>query len=176
MKHAVSIETTLVMARISLLLLRASTFHCGRHSTLRCREQSVFNQTNIGTVSRATLERLLRGGAERLWSFPSATMPSCAETETEVKPRKWIGVWLCVACIYAEQKYCLSTISQTKLLTDIVTFQSNTKYSFHGVGVNLFIIDPPRLHRTDTTLFESKRITLFITTFHLAAAHWCHRV
>ena len=47
-----------------------------RHSTLQGRERSVFNQTNIGTVSRATLGRLLRDGAERVWAFPSATMPS----------------------------------------------------------------------------------------------------
>ena len=48
----------------------------GRHSTLQGRERSVFNQTNIGTVSRATLGRLLRDEAERVWAFPSATMPS----------------------------------------------------------------------------------------------------
>ena len=48
----------------------------GRHSTLQGRERSVFNQTNIGTVSRATLGRLLRDGAERVWAFPSVTMPS----------------------------------------------------------------------------------------------------
>ena len=48
----------------------------GRHSTLQGRERSVFNQTNTGTVSRATLGRLLRDGAERVWAFPSATMPS----------------------------------------------------------------------------------------------------
>ena len=48
----------------------------GRHSTLQGRERSVFNQTNIGTVSRTTLGRLLRDGAERVWAFPSATMPS----------------------------------------------------------------------------------------------------
>ena len=48
----------------------------GRHSTLQCRERSVFNQANIGTVSRATLGKLLRDGAERVWAFPSATMPS----------------------------------------------------------------------------------------------------
>ena len=52
----------------------------GQHSTLGGRERSVFNQTNIGTVSRATLGRLLRDGAERVWVFPSARMPSCAET------------------------------------------------------------------------------------------------
>ena len=47
-----------------------------RHSTHQGRERSVFNQANIGTVSRATLGRLLRDGAERVWAFPSATMPS----------------------------------------------------------------------------------------------------
>ena len=41
----------------------------GRHSTLQGPERSVFNQTNIGTVSRATLGRLLRDGAERVWAF-----------------------------------------------------------------------------------------------------------
>ena len=48
----------------------------GRHSTLQGRERSVFNQTNIGTVSRAILGRLLRDGKERVWAFPSARMPS----------------------------------------------------------------------------------------------------
>ena len=48
----------------------------GRHSTLQGRERSVFNQANIGTVSRATLGRLLRDGAERVLAFLSATMPS----------------------------------------------------------------------------------------------------
>ena len=48
----------------------------GRHSTLQGRERSVFNQANIDTVSKATLGRLLRDGAERVWAFPSATMPS----------------------------------------------------------------------------------------------------
>ena len=55
----------------------------GRHSTLQGRERSVFNQANIGTVSRTTLGRLLRDGAERVRAFPSATMPSCSETETD---------------------------------------------------------------------------------------------
>ena len=56
----------------------------GRYSTLRGRERSVFDQTNIGTVSRATLGRLLRDGAERVWAFPSATTPSWAETELKL--------------------------------------------------------------------------------------------
>ena len=48
----------------------------GRHSTVQGRERSVFNQTNIGTVLKATLGRLLRDGAERVWAFQSASMPS----------------------------------------------------------------------------------------------------
>ena len=48
----------------------------GRHSTLQGRERSVFNLTNIGIISRATLGRLLRDGLERVWAFPSDTMPS----------------------------------------------------------------------------------------------------
>ena len=36
----------------------------GRHSTLRGGKQSVFNQTNIGTVARATLVRLLSDVSE----------------------------------------------------------------------------------------------------------------
>ena len=48
----------------------------GRHSTLHGRERSVVNQGNTGTVSRATLGRPLREVAERVWAFPSATMPS----------------------------------------------------------------------------------------------------
>ena len=48
----------------------------GRHSTLQGRERSVVNQTNIDTVSRTTMGRLLRDGAERVWAFPSATMSS----------------------------------------------------------------------------------------------------
>ena len=48
----------------------------GRDSTLQGRARSVFNQANTGTVSRATLRRLLRDGAERVWANPSATMRS----------------------------------------------------------------------------------------------------
>ena len=55
----------------------------GRHSTYGGRERSVFHKTNIGTVLRATLRRLLRVGAERVWAFLSAAMLSPAETETE---------------------------------------------------------------------------------------------
>ena len=39
------------------------------------------NMSIFGTVSRATLGRLLRDGLEWVWSFPIAMMPSWAETE-----------------------------------------------------------------------------------------------
>ena len=54
-----------------------------RYSTLPGWEWSVFNQANTGTVSKATLVRLLSDWAKRVWAFPSTTMPSWAETETE---------------------------------------------------------------------------------------------
>ena len=47
-----------------------------RRSSLKGRERAVFNQTNIGTVSKATLGKLLRDGMERIWVFPSAYIPS----------------------------------------------------------------------------------------------------
>ena len=55
---------------------RGVDIESGRHFTLQGRKRSVFNQTNIGTVSRATLGRLLRDGAECIWAFSSTTMPS----------------------------------------------------------------------------------------------------
>ena len=82
----------------------------GQHSTLQGRERSVFNQTNIGTVSRATLGRLLRDGAERVWAFPSATMPSWAETELKLKLKvghncmQWLEV--CGPWASVWQNYC----------------------------------------------------------------------
>ena len=42
-----------------------------RWSTLRGNNRAMMNQTNIGTVSRITLKRLLQDGLERLWVFPS---------------------------------------------------------------------------------------------------------
>ena len=52
---------------IDRLKVRGAENRSGRHSTLRSWERSVFNQTNIATVSRATLGRLLRDGVERVW-------------------------------------------------------------------------------------------------------------
>ena len=39
------------------------------------RERAIVNQTNIGTVSKATLGKLPRDGVERIWAFPSAYLP-----------------------------------------------------------------------------------------------------
>ena len=47
----------------------------GRRSVLRGRHRAIVNQTNIGTVSKATLGKLLRDGVERVWAFPSAEIP-----------------------------------------------------------------------------------------------------
>ena len=43
-----------------------------RRPSLKGRERVIVNQTNIGIVSKATLEKLLRDGMERIWAFPSA--------------------------------------------------------------------------------------------------------
>ena len=43
-----------------------------RRSSLKGRERAIVNQTNIGTISKATLGKRLRDGVERIWGFPSA--------------------------------------------------------------------------------------------------------
>ena len=40
-----------------------------RRTSLKGREKAIINQTNIGTVSKATLGKLLRDGVERIWAF-----------------------------------------------------------------------------------------------------------
>ena len=46
-----------------------------RRSSLKRRERGIVNQTNIGTVSEATLRKLLRDGVERIWAFPCTYIP-----------------------------------------------------------------------------------------------------
>ena len=48
----------------------------GDRPSLEGRERAIVNQTNIGTVSKATLGKLLRGGVEPIRAFPSAYIPS----------------------------------------------------------------------------------------------------
>ena len=43
-----------------------------RRSSLKGRERAIVNQTNLGTVSKATLGKLLRDGVGRLLAFSSA--------------------------------------------------------------------------------------------------------
>ena len=43
-----------------------------RRCSLQGRERAIVNQTNIGTVSKATLGKLLKDWVERPWTFPSA--------------------------------------------------------------------------------------------------------
>ena len=47
-----------------------------RRSSSKGRERAIVHQTNIGTVSKATLWKLLRGGVERARAFPNAHIPS----------------------------------------------------------------------------------------------------
>ena len=42
-----------------------------RRSPLKGRERAIVNQTNIGSILKETLGKLLRGGVERLWAFSS---------------------------------------------------------------------------------------------------------
>ena len=43
-----------------------------RQSSLKGREGAVISQANTGTISKATLGKLLRDGVERSWAFLSA--------------------------------------------------------------------------------------------------------
>ena len=42
-----------------------------RRSSLKGRERAIVSQTDIGTVSKAALGKLLRDGVERLWALCS---------------------------------------------------------------------------------------------------------
>ena len=66
-----------------------------RHFTIQGQKRSVFNQTNIGMVLRATLGRLLRDRVDHVRAFPSTTMPSWAlqcHLELKLKLKHWLGV------------------------------------------------------------------------------------
>ena len=43
-----------------------------RRPSLKGRKRAIVNQTNTGSVSKATLGKLLRDGLERIWAFPKA--------------------------------------------------------------------------------------------------------
>ena len=51
-----------------------------RRSSLKGRETAI----DTGTVSKATLGKLLRDGVERIWAFPSAWIPSWIELNWNV--------------------------------------------------------------------------------------------
>ena len=46
---------------------------------LDCRQMDISGVCNVGTVSKATLGKLLRDRVERVWAFRSAEIPSSAE-------------------------------------------------------------------------------------------------
>ena len=45
-----------------------------RRSSLKGRETAIVNQTNIGTVSKATLRKFLRHGVKRIWTSSQPRM------------------------------------------------------------------------------------------------------
>ena len=45
-----------------------------RRSSLKGRERAIVNQTNIGTVSKATLRKFLRHGVKRIWTSSQPRM------------------------------------------------------------------------------------------------------
>ena len=47
-----------------------------RRSSFKGRGRAIVSQTNIGSVSKATLGKLLGEGVELSWAFPSAQIPS----------------------------------------------------------------------------------------------------
>ena len=61
---------------IDCLEKRAVERGSARRSSLNGRERAIVNQANNGTVSKATLGKLLRDGVERVWAFPSAQILS----------------------------------------------------------------------------------------------------
>ena len=66
-----------------------------RRSSLKGRERAIVNQTNTGTVSKATLGKPLRDGVERIWPFPSAQIPPCTELTSSFNNAKY--TYLCVS-------------------------------------------------------------------------------
>ena len=66
------LETLPAGTKPSIARRRESRGERRRRSSLRGQERVIVNQTNVATVSRATLGKLLRDGVERIWAFPSA--------------------------------------------------------------------------------------------------------
>ena len=57
---------------IDLLEERGVERGSARQSSLKRRERAIASKTNIGTVSKTTLRKILRHGVERIRAFPSA--------------------------------------------------------------------------------------------------------
>ena len=89
----------------------------GRYSTLQGRERSVFNQTNIGTVSRATLGGLLRD--RRRAYGPFRELRCHLELKLKLKlPPRWHSDTLSSMCIDSV------SISPMRAKTEHDTFQT----------------------------------------------------
>ena len=118
-------------------------------------ERSVFNQTNIGTVSRATLGRQLRDGAEPVWAFPSATMPSWAETESETGKilsrvlstlkKAVLQISLCPQPLFGGSGCSCQVGERWQTLTDVVELERPLPQTT-SVGQSLWLRRTPKCH------------------------------
>ena len=60
--------------------------------SLKGRERAIVNQTNIGTVPKATLGKRLRDELEHIWAFPSAYIPSWTELNWHIETRLYARI------------------------------------------------------------------------------------
>ena len=76
-EKAPSIKRKDTVDRPPYQILFSFNMKAGRKTLITRRKEEWRKEwTNIGTVSRTALRKLLRDGAERVWTFPSAMTPS----------------------------------------------------------------------------------------------------
>ena len=124
-----------------------------RWSFLKGRERAIVNQTNIGTISKAMLGKLLRDGVERIWAFPSTQRPS------------WTDLIIFYGCVYQGvcSDYCNSLLSdlllppskafgafRIVLLTSFLKMQNWPHHSY--ISISPLPFDPQEQFSTKQTL------------------------
>ena len=80
------------------------------------KERAIVNQTNIGTVSKATSGKLLRDGVERIRAFPNTQIPSwtepnclvtvCCVVPAGMLPCDWYAVLSLICCLVTDMLSC----------------------------------------------------------------------
>ena len=91
----------------------------GRRSSLKGQQRAIVNRMKNGTVSKATLGKLLRDGVERIRAFSSAQIPSWTElcTPRIYSHARWqlvyvIRLFCCVPC-------CTCHVGQALLILSV---------------------------------------------------------